>query len=78
MVTNGGGADVTIGQVQTQVTPVGAATIGTIAGLQGSVVSSMSHVTAKMNVQPASNAAFTVNVTVSGTFGTSSVIIERT
>ena len=77
-VTNGGGADVTIGQVQTQVMPVGAATIGTIAGLQGSVVSSMSHVTAKMNVKPTSDAAFTVNVTVSGTFGTNSVIIERT
>lgn len=77
-VTNGGSADVTIGQVQTQVTPVNAATIDTIAGLQGSIVSSMSHITVQMHVRPNDNVAFTVNVTVSGTFGTSSVTIERT
>jgi hypothetical protein len=77
-VTNSGGADVTISQVQTQVTPVNAATIGTIAGLQGSIVSPMSHVTAQIPIQPNSNVPFTVNVTVSGTFATSSVTIERT
>jgi hypothetical protein len=78
-VTNAGGADVTVIRATPQVSPANAATVR-IDGLEAVTVGAMSHVTgqATITASATANMAFNVTVTIEGSFGTRSLVIERT
>jgi hypothetical protein len=78
-VANSGAADITISKATAKVTPATAATV-TLGGLDAAVVATMSHARgqATITADTSTNDAFSVTVSVEGSFGTRSVIIERT